>query len=235
LAAFARGDHGRARAFWEESFARYEANGARYLAVDPLRCLALLASLAGDHDGAAECMREAMARLREQASPAAYADGLATIAMMAAARGRRAEAARIFGAAERLRKTVGTPFPFPERDTYEATNRRLRDDLGPEAYETQRREGAEATLAAILAEADAELLLPSGSSSDIVAAAADGLTARERDVLRLLAEGRTNAEIADALFIGRGTVRTHVSAILGKLNARSRTEAANLAIRSGLV
>ena len=61
------------------------------------------------------------------------------------------------------------------------------------------------------------------------------LTGRERDVLELLAEGRSNPEIAEALYIGRGTVRTHVSAILGKLGAKTRTEAARVAMVWGLV
>jgi non-specific serine/threonine protein kinase len=253
LAALARGDHARAHALCQESFARYEANGARYLAVDPLRCLALLASLAGDHAGAAERMREAMVRLREQASRAAYADGLATVATLAAARGRRLEAARFFGAAETLRATVGSPFPLPERQTYDETIAGLRAGLGHEAYETERRSGAAATLAGILAEADAELLQPAVAARRVASAACTGapasavrvdapagaakadLTGRERDVLRLLVEGRSNPEIADALFIGQGTVRTHVSAILGKLEAKTRTEAAHLAMRSGMV
>ncbi len=235
LAALARGDHTRARAFWEQSFAGYEANGARYLAVDPLRFLALLSSLAGDHAGAAARMRQAMIRLRELASQAAYADGLATIATMTAARGRQLQAARLFGAAARLRDSVGTPFPLPDREIYEATVAVIRVALGPEVYETAHRSGASAPLIEILADADAELLLPTAESPPIAATAFDGLTARERDVLCLLAEGRSNAEIARALYIGHGTVRTHVSAILAKLNAKSRTEAAHVARRSGLV
>jgi len=62
-----------------------------------------------------------------------------------------------------------------------------------------------------------------------------GLTPRELEVLGQLAEGKRNAEIADALFIGTGTVRTHVSNILAKLDARTRTEAAALGRRHGLV
>lgn len=62
----------------------------------------------------------------------------------------------------------------------------------------------------------------------------DPLTAREVDVLRLLAQGLTNQEIAERLFIGEGTVRTHVSNILSKLHLANRTQAALFALREGL-
>lgn len=61
------------------------------------------------------------------------------------------------------------------------------------------------------------------------------LTERETDVLRLLAQGLANKEIAAALGIGEKTVKTHVSNILGKLGVVSRTQAALYAARIGLV
>ncbi|MGH2530727.1 MAG: sigma-70 family RNA polymerase sigma factor, partial [Thermomicrobiales bacterium] len=61
------------------------------------------------------------------------------------------------------------------------------------------------------------------------------LTAREIEVLKLMAEGMTNREIADALFISYRTVTTHFSTILGKLGVESRAEAVAAAIRQGLV
>lgn len=60
------------------------------------------------------------------------------------------------------------------------------------------------------------------------------LTSRELDVLRLLARGLTNAEIAEQLHLSEGTVRNHVSAILEKLGVTDRTQAAVIALQHGL-
>ena len=64
---------------------------------------------------------------------------------------------------------------------------------------------------------------------------AETLTERETDVLKLLAAGKANKEIALELKIGDRTVKTHVSSIMGKLGVQSRTQAALYAVRSGLV
>jgi NarL family two-component system response regulator LiaR len=62
----------------------------------------------------------------------------------------------------------------------------------------------------------------------------DPLSERELEVLRLVARGMSNQEIADALVVGEATVRSHVSAILRKLQLASRTQAALYALREGL-
>jgi DNA-binding NarL/FixJ family response regulator len=67
------------------------------------------------------------------------------------------------------------------------------------------------------------------------AAELDRLTERERDVLRRVAAGRSNAEIARQLWVSEGTVKTHVAAILRKLQVRDRTQAAVAAYELGLV
>ncbi len=61
----------------------------------------------------------------------------------------------------------------------------------------------------------------------------DILTSRERDVLRLLVEGKSDKEIAEALFIGPRTVQTHVASLFVKLNVNARAEAAAVAVRRG--
>ncbi len=61
------------------------------------------------------------------------------------------------------------------------------------------------------------------------------LTAREKDVLRLMAAGKSNREIGTSLRVAEGTVKAHVSRIFGKLGVTARTEAVTQAVRRGLV
>lgn len=65
-------------------------------------------------------------------------------------------------------------------------------------------------------------------------AVANSLSPREREILRLLAKGRSNSEIAVHLFLSEGTVRNYVSAIFTKLGVSDRTQAAVIALRHGL-
>ena len=63
----------------------------------------------------------------------------------------------------------------------------------------------------------------------------DALTARQLEVLRSLAEGRSNLEIASTLYISEGTVKAHIKAILQKLGARDRTQAVTIGLKRGLI
>ncbi len=86
-------------------------------------------------------------------------------------------------------------------------------------------------------EAVAQLVLgnrPAGERVD-VSGETSGLTPRERDVLHLVVQGKSDKVIADALFIGPRTVQTHVANLLAKLEVSNRAEAAAVAVRRGLV
>lgn len=105
-----------------------------------------------------------------------------------------------------------------------------------------RNASAEALAASLAAVARGVAVLDPGLASALItpvpslgANEASGLTPREGDVLRLLAEGLPNKAIAQRLTITEHTVKFHVNAILGKLGAQSRTEAVVLATRRGLI
>ena len=84
----------------------------------------------------------------------------------------------------------------------------------------------------VRAEESATLARETDEGDDIIA---EHLTARETEVLRMLADGLGNKEIAELLGISEHTAKFHVASILGKLNASSRTEAVRLGIRRGLI
>jgi DNA-binding NarL/FixJ family response regulator len=127
---------------------------------------------------------------------------------------------------------------LPERAAYERAEQSLRETLSPDAYARAYRAGSDQPLDKMLDEASAFLAQHSSvedGAPAVRAADSFGLTPRERDVLRLLAQGKSDREIAEALFIGTRTVETHVSNLIAKLGVHNRTEAATLATRDHLV
>src|SRR5262245_53357930 len=98
---------------------------------------------------------------------------------------------------------------------------------------------ADELLAAIRAVAQGRTLLAPAVAERLVAGVRDRapepLTPREREVLTLLGQGRSNSEIANALTIAPRTVKVHVQNILGKLGAGNRTEAVSIAVRQQLI
>src|SRR5260370_34209581 len=77
--------------------------------------------------------------------------------------------------------------------------------------------------------------MPRGLPDDLADVPLEELTEREREVLRLLAQGMPNKEIASHLVISERTAKFHVSSIMSKLGATNRTEAVTLAVQRGLI
>ena len=109
-----------------------------------------------------------------------------------------------------------------------------RATLGDVMFEQQAAEGGTWTLEQAAVEAGQPELAPADRASPSTGRR-PGLTQREKEVLRLVAEGVTNHEIADRLIIGEATVKRHMDNVFAKLGVSSRTAAATAAMPSGLI
>ena len=235
--AFGRGDMARTAALTEEALALYERLADPWGTAVCLESLGLVACARGDLAGAAARFRESRALRWRVGEPVGVAAWLAGAATLAFASGLAERAARLFGAMRALFDRAEYAFQLLQRTTYERAEAKARAMLGEAGFAAAVEAGGALPFADAVAEAE-RVLADSASvrpGAIPVGTAAAGLTARERDVLRLLVAGRSNPEIAEALFVTRATARTHVANILAKLGVGSRTEAADYAHRHGLV
>jgi predicted ATPase/DNA-binding CsgD family transcriptional regulator/Tfp pilus assembly protein PilF len=145
------------------------------------------------------------------------------------------QAARLSGAAGAFRESVGDTLFLEEDANLRMRYQQISDALGEADFEAAREAGRlvpfDIALTEALALADSIL----ASHRAEPAREATGLTVREIDVLRLLAEGQPDKAIANLLYISPRTASSHVAAIMAKLGVETRTAAVALAIRSGLV
>lgn len=146
-------------------------------------------------------------------------------------------AARLYGAAHTQRERAGHPLEPVFRDEYERDLAVSRRALGEVAFgagwDAGRMLSTEQSVAEALAFA-AEAARAASADPRLTGVDHAGLTSREIDVLRLIADGRSDREIAEALFISRRTASKHVESIFLKLRVHSRAAAATECIRRGL-
>ncbi|MEZ4562912.1 MAG: LuxR C-terminal-related transcriptional regulator [Thermomicrobiales bacterium] len=219
----AYGDAARGESLLAEGMQLHRERGNKQGLGNKLSDTALMKHAAGDEAGAARTYAESIRLLREGGDTWYLATPVGGLAAVALSAGRPVQAARLIGAAGAMRERSGAALWPKERERFLQTESDARAALGEATYLREVAAGRMLPLASVIAEAMA-VAEAAPEEPD-----AGGLTPRELDVLRLLAKGLSNPEIAEALYIGRGTVRTHVSNILGKLGARTRTEATMLA------
>lgn len=225
--------------------------GDRFGVAYARRALGHLALLSGDLPRAADLMGQAIDLRRDIGYVWGVVDSMEGIGELAARAGRRDVALRLLLAADRFRGNIGAPLNAADGEHHRLTVNRLRRELGrarsaeevTRALALTRDQAADLGLG-FTAELATHASEPDGRSAVILqphrplgvtgSAGQFGLTAREREVLGLVAEGRSDREIADRLFLSRRTVSEHVRHILGKLEAPTRTAATALALRNGL-
>jgi non-specific serine/threonine protein kinase len=166
--------------------------------------------------------------------PGGAARAVASVAVLAGLIGQPARAACLLGAARRQQEDIGLAFAFPEQTAFQRLEAETRAGMGEDRFREAWSEGHRHLPAEVAAVVDA--VLAAAEEPTAVTATRDSvLTDREREVLALIMEGRTDREIGETLFISHRTVNKHVANILAKLGVVSRAEAATHALRNHLV
>jgi predicted ATPase/DNA-binding CsgD family transcriptional regulator len=203
--------------------------------------LAVSTTLLGDLERAIRACQEALALSEALGHKTGLAYGLEALAGIAGAQGQAERAATLFGAAEALRDAIDTPLPPGLRVIYERVLVTVRAQLGEKSFATAWAEGRsmspEQALAAWGPQTMSVPMLTSLSSPPPMKAPSypAGLTAREVEVLRLVAQGLTNAQIAERLVVSPHTVHAHIRSIHSKLGVTSRSAATRFAFEQKLV
>jgi non-specific serine/threonine protein kinase len=232
------GDDAIARSAYEESLAIAERTGDTRRQYYVLFNLAFVAQHEGDHQEAIRLLLRSLALCQDIGVQTDVAQELLAFAGSLGALGEPMKAAHLFGAADAFLQRSGAlidPSDQPEHDRNIAF---VRAQLGEAVFAEAWAEGQEMTLDQAVAHAraasDSDVLSTSQPRLDKKSHQPGGLTRRELEVALLIAEGKSNREIADALVIAERTVEGHISNILSKLGFRSRTQVSVWVIENGL-
>ena len=233
--ALAQGDVTAAASHLTEAERRQRALGFNWGRSYVLRCLGDLAFDRGEHDTALAYYREGVECAQDPGDRRFLAEAIAGIAGVAVAQGQPERGVRLFAAAAALRQQAGAAQGWG-RATHEQGEASARVALSPEAFAAAWAAGEALPLETVVAEAMAatDPAQPPDGASPASGPAGMALTPREGEVLRLLAAGLSDREIAERLFISPRTAGYHVSNLLGKLGVDSRTGAVAFALRHGL-
>ncbi|MCC7021937.1 MAG: tetratricopeptide repeat protein [Thermomicrobiales bacterium] len=228
LVAYKAGDYAQAETFLRDALTMWQSLGFSW---ELARCipghLADVARAAGDLTMATVLYQECLALNWAARDLENVSWSLAGLALIAAEDGQANQAVRLMALADRVEELTGAPLTPHIRRDHDLAARMLGERVGavPAAVS-----GAE-----LAVEIGAALALRRGEPpGHAPAPSGPGLTPRERDVLRMMASGQSNQEIADALFVSLGTVKVHVTHILAKLGVKSRSAATDYAHRHDL-
>ncbi|MFL5656654.1 MAG: tetratricopeptide repeat protein [Ktedonobacteraceae bacterium] len=239
MVALLQGDVADARSLLEESLVLFKEVGERGRIAAVFLDLGFISFKQGDYTAARARMEESLKICREldlKWDTAACLEGLATVV---AAQGEPVRAVWFMSAAQAVREAIGTPLPSVSKGMHKFTIASTRTQLGEQAFDAAWVEGRTMTPEQILVNLEPvpkpALTTPSSASAASLPSLHAGLTPREMDVLRLLAQGLTSAQIAEQLIIGLVTVNAHVRSIYSKLGVTSRAAATRYALEHHLL
>jgi predicted ATPase/DNA-binding CsgD family transcriptional regulator len=236
--AYGQGELDRAIALAEEAHSLLHSVGDLVGAALALWYLGLFAAARGEILEAARRYQSSLAVIVRIDDSEYLFKPLVGLAAVAAHFGHLESSARLLGAADHtLRQTGGRLFPF-DLPAYEQAEAAARATLAEEQFAAAYQQADRLTLEDLLAEADAIVTIVEHAAREPRRPGATTpckLTARECEVLRLVAEGKTDREIAEILFLSRRTVNAHVASIRGQLGVHSRKAAVDRARTLGVL
>jgi len=226
----------------DEAVTGYRAVGDDHNLAEALFWLGVAAREQGDAARAAACIGQGLAIARELGDRRLLHHAADAVVWLVGDGGQPAQVSRLLGAAEALRQITGFAYDAWARTPFAPVVAARRARLDPEGVAAHA-EGhglsleQMADVARQVLEGLTRAAGGAGGAPELAGAAGDRgvLSPREQEVLRLVAAGRANGEIAGALFITERTVRYHLSSIFNKLGADNRTQAVTLARDQGLV
>jgi predicted ATPase/class 3 adenylate cyclase/DNA-binding CsgD family transcriptional regulator len=243
---FFQGDTSTAHVLLEQSCTLYRALGYEGQIAYALSLLGRVLAAEGDLAAARAICEESLIlvmRVNAGLSFLFIAPVLESLAAVVAAHGETTWAARLWGRAEARRETIKTPLPPLYRAGYEHAVATARAGLDELSFAAAWEEGRTMTLEQVNAARGPVMLLqplltslqatPSPEQSFL--SYPDGLTAREVEVLCLVAQGMSNAEIAEQLIISITTVKSHMRSLYSKLGISSRSAATRYALEHQLM
>jgi non-specific serine/threonine protein kinase len=239
--ALEQGEYTVARARFEEALAAARETEDEQFIADALANLGRVAFRMGEYHESLSFYQQSLALNREQGPKYGIIKRLAGLAEVASLLGQLEQAAELLGAVEVLREETSIRLTPLRRAEYDRTVEGIRAKFGEAAFAKAWARGRTMSLEEVLAAPGAIIvpaLLPPEQPSSPASQAAPpyphDLTQREVEVLRLVAAGSSNQEIADALVISERTVNSHLVHIFNKLSVNSRAAAAAFAFRHKL-
>jgi DNA-binding CsgD family transcriptional regulator/tetratricopeptide (TPR) repeat protein len=233
--AVRQGQYERAASLLEQGLALNRAHDDKWGTGTVLGSLGWMALRQRDFKRTRELLGESLSLRIETGDQSGIAWCLEKLADAAHLQGRPKMAAKIFGAATALRAPIGAAVDPVDRADHERLIAELRSTLGDSAFTASWAMGEALSLREAIDEA---LAGPGESIKPTVRVDKEkyrGLTAREREVAVLIAQGRANRDIAEALVVELKTVEAHVTRILNKLGFDNRVQIATWAVNRGLV
>jgi predicted ATPase/DNA-binding CsgD family transcriptional regulator/predicted negative regulator of RcsB-dependent stress response len=244
-----QGDSAAARASIEEALAKHRERGQHSGTAEALMLLARVSQATGTYAEAQRLYMESLALLEPLHELRLQVLCMEGLGMVALSQGNATRAVLLWGATDRLRKLQGIPMSPLDRTDYLRARTSAREQLGEETFVLLWTEGHTMSLGQALSLQSQSSSIAASSARPVPALPtppiqeksraserhSQHLTAREMQVLQLLAQGLTDIQIAGRLVISPRTVSKHVSTIYGKIGVSSRSAATLYAMQNNLV